>query len=204
MTTAAFLGDSITDGTGAVTKPQFFGAATGARLGWTVFQAGYAGETFLSLAAHVPQMVLSCIASTMRTPDVVVVQAGSNDVGSGATPAAIAANAVSLLTTIRAGLPAATLYVLGIFWHEAPAAAYIAADAAVRAAVTPYARFLGPMADGWIADGNKGIYIWDGIHPTQAGHDYLGTRLASVILYGSTPTFASFATEAGELIAVQP
>lgn len=170
MTVAVFLGDSVTNGTGATPSTAFFGASTGARLGWMVIQKGHPGETFASLLNDVAADV------TANAPDVVVVQAGVNDVNAGKTPAQIAADAVALLAAIHAAVPAATLYVLGIVWFEAKKVEAVAADAAIVAAIPADVRWFG----GWATEANKDAFIGaDGVHPKNTNaHAYFGTRLA--------------------------
>lgn len=194
MTTAVFLGDSVTNGSGANSGATFYGAAMGARLGWTVTPKGVSSCGYIHGGAnnYASRVAADVIA---LAPDVVVVQGSVND--SDSSGAAIQAAATALYATIRAGLPNALIYVVGLWlWATDSTAAYIAGTAAMAAAcATAGIKYIDPYTLGWVTgtghagpspalagNGNADVYVYDTVpHPTQAGHDYLGTRLAFAI-----------------------
>jgi lysophospholipase L1-like esterase len=163
---------------------------------------GPAGSGREAFAGRLQQDVLQ------YRPDVVIVAGGFNDVP--AYPAdAIGAQASHVLQTIRTQLPHTTLIVLGPWGAggTVPSALAAARDA-IQTAAAPYADLfidlftgqsyrygqpLGPATGRWITgtgnagqphgDGNADQYIAaDGVHPTLAGHAYLGQRLADALL----------------------
>ena len=217
MTVACFLGTSISQGDGGTGCFPYF---TASRLGWTRVMVTHGGIGFLNTAFGVSAKFRDLIPLvTAFHPDIVVVEGGTNDVPNlGFSLAALTAELPLFFAALRAALPNALVYVM------APPCPFVGvrvlselqanADA-IKAACPTWATYIDCGPAKWITGtgdtgapngtGNADVYIAPGGHPTNtAGADYIGTRLASAILYGSAPTFASFATEAGELIAVQP
>lgn len=189
MTTATFLGDSFTGGTGANSPSTAYCFKTGSRLGWTVTanqQTGYTDPTlpFSGAAA----------AILAAPPNVLVIEGGFHDVGSlAALPAAAAAFLASV-----ASIP--TVIVLSPIYGSGGGSygkSYVAAVTPIlKAAAIAAGRQFIDLTNLWVTgtgtstaptgNGNADVYIngsVDGLklHPTQAGHDYLGTRLAFVI-----------------------
>jgi lysophospholipase L1-like esterase len=209
MKTAVFLGDSLTAGGGSpfVDSAHTYCNTTGALLGWTVVNKGEGGcgylhpgnSSGLTYAGRVDADVIAL------TPDVVVVQGGTNDM-SYDIPTVVAA-AGSLLARIKAGLPNAELYVLGLFypmigcWPGWDEGAIWQFSLAMPAVVKPYGLWIDPVVQQWLTEtdapiawpGNSAVYRGtDGTHPTQAGHNYMGTKLAFAISPPSTGLAGGF------------
>lgn len=125
-----------------------------------------------------------------KNPDIVVVAGGLNDAGFDDADVAVEANL--LFTEILSDLPAARLYVVSPFYFETPDAGILSRSAAIEAVVPSDAYFidlLSPPAitgtgdqDNPAANGNADAFIGgDSLHPTFAGHQFLGRLVASLI-----------------------
>lgn len=187
----AFLGDSLTVGVGA---PPGRGLApvTAELLGWpTALVDGVSGSGFLAPGAGRP--LTDRVGDVIdAAPDVVVVAAGTNDAGRGYPPADVGAAASQVLRELRAGLPDATLVVLGPFPTSADA---VEADDPVRDAVRDAAQTEGAEfvdARELLASPGVDLERWDdyisgdGLHPNERGYallaDALAERVRSAVL----------------------
>ena len=123
----------------------------------------------------------SDIASASPVPDadVTIVFGSRNDLG--ATAAAVGAGATETFQSIRSAAPYTRLLVVGPSWSSAeiPADLYALRDAVQRAAAAADATFVDPLAEGWFQD-PAGLIAADGISPTDQGHAFLATRIATV------------------------
>jgi lysophospholipase L1-like esterase len=145
-----------------------------------------------------------------RNPDIVIVAGGLNDHSVGATGAQVQTEAGLLFDAILAGLPQVTLIATGP-WNNSgnvPTARFVDIRDGIHNALVASGGHCfidnvgGPEPEnanvnlyvnqGWITgtghvgattgSGNADLYTGpDGVHPTQAGHDYFGHRLASDI-----------------------
>lgn len=128
------------------------------------------------------------------SPDIVITTAGHNDVASNS---AIGAAALAAHQAMRTAWPGALLVCGGPWWVGGAAGLSGAAakESAILSAVGTAADILIPQASGagvpWFTgtgkvgattgSGNSDAYVYsDGIHPTQAGHDYAGYRFAQL------------------------
>ena len=153
------------------------------RTGWTCTRDSVGGSGYISagMGTNFPARLAALIATA---PDVVVVEGGGNDNAAGQT--AFAAAVSAFYSALRAGLPDATLYIVGTHRSEWWTPIILAA-----AAETYGGRFI--SWDSWltgtgyvgheVGDGNRDTYIGpDGIHETNpVGATYLGTCLAFTI-----------------------
>lgn len=141
-----------------------------------------------------------------NAPDTLIISAGYNDNG-GSQPS-ISSAAASLYSAIKAGLPSTVIYVIGC-WSPSgsPATSITNTDTTIRtAAAGASLPFISPITGGiynaagaliathgpWITgtgrvgattgSGNADTYIGtDAVHPTDAGHKYLGDRVVAAI-----------------------
>lgn len=191
-----FEGDSYMQGTGAsyggISLGEQASDLLGVRDNWV---SGIGGSGWLNPGSGVT--LRSRIANvTAADPDLLVIPAGTNDELS--TPSAITAEVTAYLAAFRAALPNTPAVILGP-WPKAtgPSATLIAIEGAIQAAVTAFAdpliKFASVSADSgsaWIygtgfngsGSGNAKLYIGsDGVHPNDAGHEYLGARIAAAV-----------------------
>lgn len=202
---AIFFGDSevfsSSDGVGRT-----WGEVCSDMLGWGDQIISSVGSTGF-LQASTKTTFRGRVANDLiaMAPDIAVIMGGQNDFGN-FTNVAVQAEVTLFLQTIQAALPACVLYGLGpafypgganaanqAAFNTAMAAGYAAATSALYPAGVPFFDTVNDTTGRWFTGtgkvgatngtGNSDFYIAnDGIHPSQAGHDYIGLRVASSIL----------------------
>jgi lysophospholipase L1-like esterase len=195
-TRALFLGDSFTAGSNTTKTAYAYPFVVGQELGWDdIWFSGESGTGYLAAGSGGGRTTFRGRVSTdiaPYAPDVVVVYGGTNDTGS--TPANVQAEAQLLYAAILAALPNVDLYVVGVQYPSGAAdATRDAIDAALQAAVTATPGVKGYIsAKTWFTgtgrvgattgSGNSDIFTSsDALHPTDAGHGYIGRRIAQGI-----------------------
>lgn len=131
--------------------------------------AGYADGSIAGLAqaAQLPA----------HDPALVVVQAGSNDVG--ASPAAIDAQVRRVISAVRSQAPNARVALITVFptvrGNGPDARATEAAIVGAARAVDPSVSVISPLSEGWVYGSSS-----DG-HPDAATHQKLAERVAALV-----------------------
>lgn len=195
------MGDSYTGGTGADSYLTGYVATFRDVMGWRdVVFSGSGGTGYLTVGVTGTTTFRGRVQNDVidLDPDVVIIAGGHNDYPT-YTQAQIEAEAKLLFETIHAALPDAHIFVVGPYAQGASDAEYAstvgvwiqnavnAANAAKPGTVDAFV-----PAAGWFTgtgkvgattgSGNSDLYIsGDGVHPTQAGHDYMGYRLAEAL-----------------------
>lgn len=115
----------------------------------------------------------------VQQPDVVVVEGGHND----SDPDATADAAAEVLRRLQAGLPDATMLMLGPIWQNGdPPPEQVEINQALReVADDAGVRFVSPIDRGWFAGDKADLIGRDGVHPTNAGHRYLADLMAPIV-----------------------
>lgn len=194
------IGDSYTVGTGATKLGGGFAHQLGQRLGIAdTWVNGESGMGFRKVGQQSGKTPIQKLAGDVvaYAPDWVVVSLGINDFD--ATAANVQADASTYLAALLAALPNAGVTVIGPWTAPAmvvPEPIFNAVSAAVAAQTAALAsrrlRYVDTRSEIWqwgtgrttatSGTGNSNVYISsDGIHPTQAGHDYLGMRAAQAV-----------------------
>ena len=168
----AFAGDSYAAGVGATTPDRngYVGLLTH-RLNWTTRSSGLVGAGYLDAApgGTVVDAIRALNLAKLK-PDLVVLQAGRNDVA--LPPDQLTARVVEAVALVREQAPAAQVDVVGVLWPAAPPVAATRADAAIRAGAeqagamfthTLDLRFPAPVRN----------------HPDDAGYARISVRLES-------------------------
>ena len=172
----------------------------GDHLGWeNISQSGVGSTGVLvttgGFANNAAGQIAAAVAAGV-TPEIVVASWGHNDTD---TNANIAAGAAAAFSSMRTQWPNALIVFLGHFWvgGTAQQASNQVRENAMAAAVAPYADLSILQATGTgipfftgagkvgatTGTGNSDAYVYsDGVHPTQAGHDYLGYRIAQKLI----------------------
>jgi len=194
------VGDSVTVGTGAPKLGGGFAHQVGQRLGiadtWVNGESGIGYRKTGQQSGKTPLQKLGADVAAYA-PDWVVVALGINDADQVA--ADVQADATAYLAALLEALPFAGVTVMGPWTGPAlvtpdPIFAAIAAAVAAQgeAVGSGRIRYIDTKAGNWqwgtgrtgatSGTGNSNIYISsDGIHPTQAGHDYLAMRTAQAV-----------------------
>ncbi|RKT33688.1 lysophospholipase L1-like esterase [Microbacterium sp. AG1240] len=178
VTTIAFLGDSWAGGAGVPGggPDNSYAARTAREIGWPydIFAGGGTGYTFPENTRFMSRVAPLIEAA----PDVVVVQGSSNDYR--ASEEEIRQAADEVFAAIRAGLPEARIYALGVF--DSPGAPTDLNDVSRRAvsaaAAASGVTWIDGNADGWL---NVETDFADGYHPNEGGHQKVADQLAAYL-----------------------
>lgn len=210
--TCVIMGDSYTEGTGALHQFASY-AWTLARLtGLNVMPAGSGGTGYLNTNAALGRTNYRnrLQSDVIRyNPEIVIVQGSGNDTAA-STAAEVEAEARYVLSTLRQALPNAKIVVVTIIPINdgVDFAAYRAAHKAAALSVggyfidpvagesyDPTGTKVGPTQGRWItgaagtnigapgASGNASFYTWtDNGHPSPEGHPYIARRLTDELV----------------------
>lgn len=120
-------------------------------------------------------------ARTVKPDDVLVVFFGSRN-DQNVDPARLSILAYGTFGLARRIAPSATFLVIGPPWPTAdpPAAIVRIRDALQYQANVAGATFIDPIAEGWFV-GQPGLIGADGVHPTDAGHQYMADKIVPLI-----------------------
>ena len=132
-------------------------------------------------------------AATTRlrsTADLVIVFGSRND--GKQDPATMAAAATDLYTKIHERAPHAKLIVVGPAWVNERVPDFITSDskAIAGAASAGGIQFVDPLSERWFFGADSKLIGADGVHPTDAGHQYLADKMYALI----SKTLATMAT----------
>ncbi|GAA3705154.1 SGNH/GDSL hydrolase family protein [Arthrobacter ginkgonis] len=96
---------------------------------------------------------------------------------------AVLEGAMEAFAAAEDAAPDAELLVIGPPWVDGnpPATVRASRDAVKAAAKEVGATFVDPLSRGWFAEGKKGLIGSDGVHPTDAGHEYLAEKIEPLI-----------------------
>lgn len=184
---ALWIGDSYTAGTGADSTATGEAYATSEGLGWHPVRLDAEGGTgfvnngdtvrpnYKSIPARLPYDI-----QLDPDPSVIVVDAGRNDLVF--PERRIRRAVVSYFRKLSRAFPSAPVVVIAPFLMRSKPGDY----AALRRLLGRQARhygwaFVDPLALGWINKTSAKLVAPDGIHPDQAGYDYLVEHLGPAI-----------------------
>lgn len=180
--TAVFLGDSYMSGwasagIGGHGWPRIVGSA----MGWRTVNLAVAGTGFLNPGWTGQPIRTRVAAAIAARPDVVVLAAGHNDSrwSSGAT----AAEAERVIDRVHAALPDALLVIVAPIWQDGspPARCLVLRDRLQAKAAAVDAVFIDPLTEGWFAGARHRFILADRIHPSDAGHRYMASRVLAAL-----------------------
>jgi lysophospholipase L1-like esterase len=151
---------------------------------------GHPGAGYIVRGTEKVNFAEAATASLRSTADLVLVFGSRND--GKQDPAAMAAAATALYATIHERAPRAKLIVVGPAWVDERVPDFITSDskAISAAAATAGIQFVDPLSDGWFFGINAKLIGADGVHPTDAGHQYLAEKMFELI----SKTLATIAT----------
>jgi acyl-CoA thioesterase I len=175
--TALVFGDSYVAGTGADPGGRAFTQQAMTQLGWSATYNAVVGSGYCT-THQIDYRQRLAVLPKAPAPAVLLLEGGVNDVGCG--PVILDQEIPAALTAIRAAYPHTLIVMLG---PAVPATRSLTqltpVDAALEAAATaarvPY---ISPLQEAWLTDANRSQYlISDGLHPNQAGYNYLAGLL---------------------------
>jgi len=185
-------GDSFTAGYGLGTTDMSYAGWVQKLTGWPdLWRCGSSGTGYVKDADRLALIDRWENDIVAQNPDRLILAHGINDTGT--APVDVAAAAATIIDGVRAARPKIEIIVLGPWANRSPefvSANHRGIDTELqKVAEARGLRFISPMQELWITgngyvgaengSGNADIYISsDGLHPTAAGHEYLGRRLA--------------------------
>ena len=151
---------------------------------------GHPGSGYIVRGTDKVTFAEAATASLRSTADLVLVFGSRNDGKQDA--AAMAAAASDLYAKIRERTPRARVVVVGPAWVNERVPDFITKDskAIAGAAAAAGLPFVDPLREGWFFGTNAKLIGADGVHPTDAGHQYLAQKMYGLI----SKTLATMAT----------
>jgi lysophospholipase L1-like esterase len=173
------LGDSYTFATGSIQGRQAFVTMCD-RLGLEPLPNGIGGTGWTSATTNDPvTRVTNYLGALNRIPDYVFLDLGFNDAGGNMTT--VQTKCAATIDAVRAIAPRATIIAFGPATPVGTTGNLDLVKAAIQAACTAEGVTFVDVAN-WVNSTNKSVYTGgDNVHPTQAGHDYIGGRKAQAV-----------------------
>lgn len=175
------FGDSYTQGTGASGPDQVYARALADRLGMRSYQDGIGGAGWTGTGGNLPSArVAKRLAKMDHAPDLIVSCFGYNDAGGNMTT--LATNFNDWVAAVRAAFPKAPIVSFGPW---TPIGSTVNLDAVEATLQGRCAALNVPFISikNIINTANKVRFgSGDNVHPNQLGHDFLGSRLADLLL----------------------
>jgi lysophospholipase L1-like esterase len=175
---AVFLGDSFTSGwSGAGIGSHGWPALVGADRSWTIVNLAVAGTGYMNPGWTHQTIGSQVDAAVRQKPQVVVIAGGHNDSHWAATTTS--KEAVQVIDGLHAALPDAVIVIIAPIWQDGspPTRCLVLRDALRREAKAIGAVFVDPLSDRWFAGTSHRFIGPDGLHPTNAGHAWMATRI---------------------------
>jgi lysophospholipase L1-like esterase len=175
-----FFGDSYTQATNANGIDRSYARTVGDVLGYEAYNDGIGGTGWTSTSTSLPTTrIAACLAQLTSTPDTIVTALGYNDAGGNMTT--LATNYDAAVAAIRAAAPSARVVTVGP-WTPLGTTANLTT---VKTTLSGRAAALGVTfidIENVVSSVNKAINTGgDNVHPTPAGHQFLGYRIAELM-----------------------
>ena len=189
------LGDSLTFGLG-VRRSRCWTALFAAESGWNVWNRGISGDTTGGMLVRLHRDVLTALGED-RSQCRVLVMGGTNDILFSGTDTGARANLTAMVYQLKAcGVQPMVGIPLPVDWTRVPEKWKELVDFQTAAAqVQAYAEWLraycrgsGSLAVDFAADFYRPDgqlcqeMLWDGLHPSEAGHSKMAERLVRLLL----------------------
>lgn len=182
----AVVGDSYTTGTdegglGARSWPSRAWQALGARGSRISAKVAAEGRAGYGVPGDHGSMFEDLAARAVKPDDALVVFFGSRN-DQGADPLLLTEKTHAAFDLARRLAPAARLLVIGPPWPTAdvPPSMFLIRDILAGAAGAAGATFIDPIAEHWFV-GRPDLIGADGVHPNDAGHQYMADKIAPLI-----------------------
>lgn len=185
-----FFGDSYTDPNGSATWADLISSQNG----WTGINLAYGGTGYLrkhtpppewgkctfALGHACPSFADSVAAAGAANPDAIFILGGRNELGQEALPS-WQAGVHDFFVALRAAAPRASIYAISPLWDDDPVpAGLVTMRNVVYSALQGlpgvcYADLYDPLL------GHPEYVIWDGFHPSPAGHQAIVSALVQFL-----------------------
>ena len=138
---------------------------------------GHPGAGYIVRGTDKVTFAEAATTSLRSTADLVLVFGSRND--GKQNPATMAAAATDLYTKIRERAPHAKLIVVGPAWVDENVPDFIISDskAISERSVRRRLQFVNPLSERWFFGADAKLIGADGVHPTDAGHQYLAEKM---------------------------
>lgn len=175
------FGDSYTQGVGANGPDQVYARMLADRLGMRVYQDGVGGAGWASSGGNVPATrVAKRLAKLNQTPDLIVTCFGYNDAGGNMTT--LATNFDAWVAAVKAIFPKTKIVVVGP-WTPLGSTANLDTVESTLSGRCAALKLSFISVKNFVNAANKSRYTsGDNVHPTQLGHNFLGSRLADLLM----------------------
>ena len=178
----AVLGGSYVGTDAATDWPQVLGTQNG----WEVTSFAADGSGFVADEESVTAIGARVDRVVAAEPDVVVLVGGRDDVEQ--PPSVVQEAAQDVLTRLRAGLPEATVLVVGVLWAGEPVGFLTTIDNALRGvAARAGVPFADARGEGWLDGGDEPLTTPDGGQLTEAGEQVVAERVGSALITAGVP-----------------
>jgi hypothetical protein len=185
---AAFLGDSYTYGVGARDRTDGYAYRVARAEHWSADVVGLPGSGYVRVAEKDDKKISDGIDSVIAAqPQVLIVECGHNDADLGIDRAQVEPTALGDLRALRAGLPDATIVVVGPVWLSGhPDRQVIAVRRDIHAAQRqiPGSLWIDPIAEHWFTGqfqrhtGDDATMINYAVgHPNDVGYRHIARLL---------------------------
>lgn len=187
---ALIIGDSYTAGTGARSSRRGYACLTAQTMGWRCNLDAEGGTGFVTDGTANSVHNSKFITRLQRDrrlyyADIVIVDGGRNDGGRPIADVVTAADAC--LRQVRRLWPHAPIVVIAPFYIWSSPGSYVFGAGLVDQ-LRPVISSIGgaivdPVGESWVsARQARALVAPDGIHPNEAGHRYLATRLSEALI----------------------
>ena len=179
---ALVIGDSYTQGTGATDATACANNVMAEILGIDILCNGVGGAGWISSTAGSPTARITGTFPSLTTlPEIVFLDLGHNDAASAPDTTAIGASIDSTIAAIRSYVPKAKIVLFGPATPVGDTANLTTMRTTISARATANSCTFVDV-QGWVTSANKALYTGgDNVHPTAAGHIYLGERRARLV-----------------------
>lgn len=142
---------------------------------------GHPGAGYIVRGSEKATFAEAATTGLRSTADLVLVFGSRND--GKQDPAAMVAAATDLFAKIRERAPEAKVIAVGPAWVNENVPDFIVTDsqAIAAAASTAGVEFVSPLDQGWFFGAESQLIGADGVHPTNAGHQYLAEKMYGLI-----------------------
>lgn len=183
---ALWIGDSYTAGAGGTSSATSEAEEASGMLGWHAAVDAEGGTGFVA-NGHAANPSYEALPTrlvndetTDPDPDVVVLDAGRND--HGVAPSKLRRTVVSYFDALAEAYPSSAVVVIAPYLMTSKPTDYLLQRRLLKQQAEAHGwAFVDPIGEGWIDPTSAKLVASDGVHPDQAGQNYIADHLLSAI-----------------------